>query len=79
MQGHKSVLPNFHQNVNCATRGEKNSRPPLLHTEMRTKLSLALQLTIILSSTSDSVNKKVSDEADAKLQDFFASTDRNMF
>ena len=28
----KSVLPNFYQHVKCATRGEKNSRPPLLHT-----------------------------------------------
>ena len=34
----KSVLPHFYQHVKCATRGEKISRPPLLHTQ-RSKLS----------------------------------------
>ena len=31
----KSVLPHFNQHVKCATRGEKTSRPPLLHTQRR--------------------------------------------
>jgi hypothetical protein len=34
----KYVLPHFYQHV--TTRGEKNSRPPLLHTVTCTKLSL---------------------------------------
>ena len=59
---------------------------------MRTKLSLAvhlvnptttpdscLQAKIKAGSTSDSVYKKWSDEADAKLQDCFDITDWNMF
>ena len=29
----KSILPNFYQNVTCATREQKKSRPPLLHTQ----------------------------------------------
>ena len=29
----KSVLPNLYQHVKCATRGGKNSRPPLLNTQ----------------------------------------------
>ena len=29
----KSVLPNLYQQVKCATSGEKNSGPPLLHTQ----------------------------------------------
>ena len=35
----KSVLPNFYQHVTCATRGEKNSRPPLLHTQRCIQIS----------------------------------------
>ena len=71
---------------------ENNFQPTLLYTQTHTKLSLTLHLanlTIILSSclqtkikagsTSDSVNKKWSDEANAKLQDCFASTDWNIF
>jgi hypothetical protein len=29
----KSVLPNFYQHIKCATRGKKNSRPLLVHTQ----------------------------------------------
>ena len=28
-----SALPNFYQHFKCETRGEKNSRPPVLHTQ----------------------------------------------
>ena len=35
----KSVLHNFYQHVKCATRGEKNSRPPLLQTQRRVQSS----------------------------------------
>ena len=48
----KSGKPHFYQHVTCTTRGKKNHRPSLLHTQMHTKLSPALlaNLTIILSS-----------------------------
>jgi hypothetical protein len=49
----KSVIPHFYQHVKLANKGEKNSTTFTPHTEIRTKLSLALHLanlTIILSS-----------------------------
>ena len=67
---------------------ENNSRPPLLHTKMRAKLSLALHLanlTIIQSSRflptgmPNRSIRKWSDDADSKRQDCFDSTDWNMF
>ena len=69
---------------------EKNSRPPLLHTEMRTKLSPRPPFgksdhnSILLGKLKQEAPvtrsiRKLSDEADAKLQDCFSSTDWNMF
>ena len=37
----KSVLPNYYQYVKCTTRGKKNSRPLLLHTQRRVQSSLS--------------------------------------
>ena len=91
----KSILPNFYQHVKCATRGKKIidhlysthrdvykalPRPPfgksdhnsiLLIPAYKQKLKQEAPVTWSI--------KKWSDEADAKLQDCFASTDWNMF
>ena len=90
----KSVLPNFYQHVKCATREKKIlyhlysthrdeykalPRPPfgksdhnsiLLVPAYKQKLKQEAPVTLSI--------KKWSDEADAKLQDCFASTDWNM-
>ena len=57
---------------------ENNSGPPILHTQ--TKHSLALYLANLHQEAPVIRSiKKWSDEADAKLQDCFPSTDWNMF
>ena len=91
----KSVLPNIYQHVKCATRikkildhlysthrdaykalprplyGKSDHSSILLIPAYKTKLKQEVTVTRSI--------RKWSDEVDAKLQDFFANTDWNMF
>ena len=95
MQANLSILPNFYQHVTCNQRGKKTlnhhcsthrdaykalPRPPfgksehnyiLLIPAYKQKLKQRVPVTLSI--------RKWSDDADAKLQDCFASTDWNMF
>jgi hypothetical protein len=91
----KSVLPNFYQDVKCATRGKTIQdhlysthrdgykalpRPPFGKSDHNSILLIPAykQKRKQGAPVTQSI-KKWSDEADAKLQDCFATTDWNMF
>ena len=89
-----SVLPHFYQHVKCATRGGKKllhhlylthrdaykdlPRPPFSKSDHNSILLIPAYKLKQEAPVTWSI-KKWLDEADAKLHDFFASTDWNMF
>ena len=91
----KSVLPDFYQHVKCATRGEKTLnhiysthrdaykaplRPPFGKSDHNSILLIPAYKQKLKQGASVTQSiKKWSDDADAKLQDCFPSTDWNMF